>query len=107
MAGNWRPLEMTVWLNYGTCGGNQLAEFKGHRGKILSVSFSPDSQKLVTSGEDGSFRLWDLQGKELLKVKAYSGWVNSISFSPDGQKLATAGDDNVFPLVELAGSSVS
>ncbi len=87
--------------------GHQLAEFKGHRGKVLSVSFSLNSQQLATAGEDGSFRLWNLRGKQLLQVKAYSGWINSISFSPDGQKLATAGDDNVFRLWNLQGEQLA
>ena len=43
-------------------------KLEGHRGPVRSVSFSPDDQKLATAGDDGTVRLWNLQGNQSEKV---------------------------------------
>jgi len=68
--------------------------FTGHSGTVLSATFSPDGQRLVTSGQDGTARIWDASShKELAKLEGHSGWVHSAAFSLDGQRVVTASDD--------------
>jgi WD40 repeat protein len=40
--------------------GEELASFTGHRGPVLSLGYSPDARRLVTSGYDTSAIIWDL-----------------------------------------------
>ncbi len=40
--------------------GGELQTLEGHRGSVTSVMFSPDSQRLVTGGGDGTLRSWDV-----------------------------------------------
>ncbi|MBD2512650.1 WD40 repeat domain-containing protein [Nostoc muscorum FACHB-395] len=50
--------------------GNLLQEFKGHKGWVWSICFSPNGKSLATaSSEDGKVRLWNLQGKLLQELK--------------------------------------
>jgi WD40 repeat protein/serine/threonine protein kinase len=69
-------------------GGEYPISLGGHMGSVLSVAFSPDSQRLA-SGTYGEVRIWDAAAcKQLLAVTGYEGWVNAMAFSPDGKRLA-------------------
>jgi WD40 repeat protein len=72
---------------------------KGHTDAVRLLSFSPDSQRLLSAafGLDRTARVWDLgEGSEVLKV---GGLRNSPSiaavFSPDGQFVLAGGERNL------------
>ncbi|NET34444.1 MAG: hypothetical protein F6K19_20870, partial [Cyanothece sp. SIO1E1] len=62
---------------------------------------------LATSGEDGTARLWDLQGNEVAKMAGHQGSVGQVLFSPDGQRLATRGEDDTARLWDLSGQQIA
>jgi WD40 repeat protein len=81
-----------------------LAKFKGNRGEVKIVWFSPDDKLLATISKDGTVHLWDLQSKSqkpLAEFKDDASPVQSINFSPDGQKLATGSADGTIRLWDL------
>ena len=41
-----------------------IASFKAHTREITNLSFSPDSQSLLSTGRDGTARVWNLVSKE-------------------------------------------
>ncbi len=43
----------------------ELERFAGHTGMILSLTFSPDAQYLLTSSADRTVRLWDLAKRKV------------------------------------------
>jgi eukaryotic-like serine/threonine-protein kinase len=55
---------------------------------VISMAVSPVGNTLATSGEDGTVRVWDLNGWKPLWV--LPGGAYAIAFSPDGRLLATA-----------------
>jgi len=75
----------------------------GHKGTVLSLSFSRDSSKIVTSCEDGKVRTWSAGDWKLLHVlDAHEGPVHWAEFSPNGEWLASAGEDGTVRIWSVA-----
>ena len=56
-----------------------------------SLDFSPDGQFLVTSGQDGLAKVWDVaQARVVRTIGGHKGRVVSMSLSPDGSTVACA-----------------
>ena len=72
----------------------ELVVQSGHKGKILTMAFSPDGKMLASAGDDDGIKLWDVEtGKELRTFYGHKQTVNCIAFSPDGKKIASASND--------------
>src|SRR5262245_50798357 len=72
-----------------------MRSFKGHKGKLRTVAYSPDGSKLAAAGDAGVTKLWDIAtGSELATIVQPEGKaiVDQVAFSPDGRFLATVAD---------------
>jgi WD40 repeat protein len=83
-----------------------VAEF-GRTDHVRSLDFSPDSRWLVTGGDDGETRLYDLKKsdpgskpRELGGHDKDSG-VGNVRFTPNGRWLVTGGRDETARLWEM------
>ena len=73
----------------------------GHGGYVSEVH--PAGQgRLVSSGNDGSVRLWAIATGECLAVMHQGSWVNAMDASPDGRYAVASSSDNVLRVWDLA-----
>jgi WD40 repeat protein len=68
--------------------GEEVQELTGGD-TYLSIQFSPDGRRLVSSSQEGTIILWDVAtGQEALRLK---GGYREVWFSADGSRLFSAG----------------
>ncbi|XP_050817064.1 cilia- and flagella-associated protein 57 isoform X2 [Gopherus flavomarginatus] len=90
---------------YSTTSFENVNNLKGHNGKVRSVVWSADDNKLISCGTDGAVYEWSLlTGKResecVLKSCSYSG----VAISPDAKIIFAVGSDQT--LKEISDSSI-
>ncbi|MEM6714208.1 MAG: substrate-binding domain-containing protein, partial [Cyanobacteria bacterium P01_C01_bin.147] len=86
-----------LWQRWDPAGQPVGEPIAGHEGAIRDMTLSPDGQTLVTSGEDGTMRLWNVadgapQGGP---ITGHQGPVQTLSMQPDGSFFSGGADNTV------------
>jgi WD40 repeat protein len=83
--------------------GILVHELQGHSGKIGSIDFAANEERMISSGEDHTLRLWDLASGNQLQVLS-DKWGKDEKFSLDstGQRIATYGTGAEIRVFDLA-----
>lgn len=71
-----------------------ITKLEGDSNRVRTVTFSPDSRILASSGRDGQLKLWDVSTWELLRTIPRTGYYD-IAFSPDGKTLVSTNNGDV------------
>lgn len=95
---------MTRWAAEKTMWAGAAAVHVRERGEpILSVAFSPDGRRALSS-EHHVIQLWDVEtGEECQLFDGHSEHVLSVSFSPDGRFVLSSGQDHTLRLWDAEG----
>jgi WD40 repeat protein len=91
-----------------------MAIVNGHEGSVPALLVSADNQTLISAGDDGLIKLWDLNpiGDEpQYTLDASEEPIYAIAVSPDGRFLVSGGEDGIirfWPLSEIqAGGEIT
>lgn len=74
------------------------------RGQRVHLRLDRAGRRLVTSGSEGTARVWPLDrllGGDLLP-QSTGGWITSLAISPDGRRLVVGARDNLIHVWDLA-----
>jgi len=61
---------------------------------LRTVSWLPDSKRIVSGNSDGEVKIWNVEDGSLLNLlSGHTDGVNSVSCSPDGKRIVSGSDD--------------
>jgi WD40 repeat protein len=71
---------------WGLPGGQLIQTLSGHTGKVSSVRFNEGGNRVITTSEDGSAKIWDVSSGQIHKSIQITnkGWAYSADFHPRG-----------------------
>ena len=104
-----RPSDGHPWLCPRTPGsltepGGPLERIlQGHTDTVEAVAVTPDGQRIVSGGADGTVRVWDLaSGRLEHTLQGHSDWVVAVAVTPDGRRIVSGGHDKTVRVWNLA-----
>ena len=79
-----------------------------HTDAVQSVALSPDGKIIASASDDGTVKLWELEGDNtnpIKEIKDQGGWVRAVVFSSDRQ-IITAGQDKNIKIIDIATGKI-
>jgi intraflagellar transport protein 80 len=83
-------------------GGRKQHQWHAHDGMILSVHWNTVTDRIVSGGEDCTFKIWDTFGRLLFTSSPFDQIVTSVAWSPNGETLAV-GSYNTLSFCDKTG----
>lgn len=81
---------------YDTFNWTKIQTFEGHEGKVKCLSYSPNSQHLLSGGRDQTVRLWNCEtGSTGFVLEGHDQGVQVVAFSPSGNQVTSASGKTV------------
>jgi len=80
---------------WSTRSGEDLPPFTGHRGPVITLTFSSDGRYLLTGSQDRSARLFDTVTGKSRALQGHKGPVLAVAFASGGKVLVTLGEEGV------------
>ena len=117
IASGSRDGKIKIWQLDGT----NIHTLSAHQGWVNDVTFAPSvagksannltesSYLLASSGEDGTIKLWSVNGdssKQLKNIQGDEARITKLTFSPDGSNIATASENGIVKLWRTSDGSL-
>ncbi|KAG0280210.1 hypothetical protein BGZ96_001641, partial [Linnemannia gamsii] len=97
-ASNQNNSPPTVIVSYGTTNEHRHALI-GHREKISSLTFSPDSQRIVSGDLEGVLRVWDAEsGESIWTQEEHDDRITSIAYTSTKPRIVSGSNDGTVRL---------
>jgi len=82
-----------LWNSDGT---RSPVTLQAHQGQVRSVALSHDGQRVATTGDDATVRIWRSSGQgEPLIFRGLGTSVENVNFTPDGRLITTYDDGTI------------
>ncbi|KIK31549.1 hypothetical protein CY34DRAFT_103143, partial [Suillus luteus UH-Slu-Lm8-n1] len=66
---------------------------KCHGGRVRSISYCPDGQRMISGSSDKTARQWDVETGTVRAFEGHSRRINCVDISVDNTLLASGADD--------------
>ena len=76
----------------------------GHTKRVWAVAIAPDGTWLATASEDGTARIWSVDGTLRATLVGHEDCVRAVAIAPDGTWLATASHDGTARIWSIDGT---
>lgn len=96
--------DVIIWQS----NGRKYLTLNGHAAgtSVNAIVFSPDYRTVITAGEDGSIKFWDIYANLQMTYDGHDSYISSVAFSPDGSTLATASADMTAKIWAINGQQL-
>jgi len=77
---------------------------KAHDGKVYAINIDCTENYLVSAGDDGKTKLWQLKNDQLKyprEIAAYNKKIFWADFSPDGRRVVSVGEDQLVHVFDV------
>lgn len=75
---------------------------QGHTGKVYSLDWTPEKNRIVSASQDGRLIVWNaLTSQKTHAIKLPCAWVMTCAFAPTGQSVACGGLDSMCSIFNL------
>lgn len=76
--------------------GELLGTLSGHVADVLTTSFSPSGQYVVSGSADQYAIIWEVNSSNIVRVIEHPSAVTSAKFSPDGDAIVTSSGETAY-----------
>ncbi|HMP16305.1 MAG TPA: hypothetical protein PKD72_04730, partial [Gemmatales bacterium] len=76
-------------------------ELEGHFGLVTALAYTSDGTQLLSSGDDGTVRVWDVASGTETQVCETDVSIRDLSISPDGRLVYTANANATAYVIDL------
>jgi len=84
-----------------------VKQLLGHKGMIWSLSFTPNQQKIISSGADSTVLIWDIEKGTSTVIAKCKSVVKSITISPNGNYIIGGTDQGEIIMWDLNNANKS
>lgn len=82
---------------------SEMMQYNGHTGRVRSISVDPTGQWLVSGGDDGTVRVWEIQTSRCVQMWRFDGAsvIHAVAWNPNKavSLIAIAANDHCVHLV--------